>query len=144
MANDLYIPKNAPEVESMNWGLFESFCEMLESIPIKAVLRAVAVERRMVEDDLDKKRTEPDEYVCSVLGFCNFLMLAVCGVYESVALLPREHRAFYNKIVRRLVEAGELPPEITGHFEEIFSPTFDSSATSSRLSQLISAHGRFI
>ena len=114
---------------------------MLESIPIKAVLRAVAAERKMVEDDLDKKRTEPDKYVCSVLGFCNFLMLGVCGVYESVALVPREHRAFYGKIVQRLVDAGELPPEITGHFERIFSPAFDSSAAGSRLSQLVS--GRF-
>jgi len=127
----------------MNWGLFESFCEMLESIPIKAVLRAVAAERKMVEDDLNKKRTEPDEYVSSVLGFCNFLMLAVCGVYESVALLPREHRAFYSKIVRRLVDAGELPPEITGHFERIFSSKFDSSANDSRLSQSNSTPGRF-
>jgi hypothetical protein len=127
----------------MNWGLFETFCEMLESIPIKAVLRAVAAERRMVEDDLDKKRTERDEYVSSVLGFCNFLMLAVCGVYESVALLPREHRAFYRKIVQRLVDAGELPPEITGPFEKIFSPAFDSPANDGRFNQFISAQRRF-
>jgi hypothetical protein len=132
MANDLCIPDNAPEAESMNWGLFKSFCEMLESLPIKAVLRAVAAERKMVEDDLDKKRTEPDEYVSSVLGFCNFLMLAVCGVYESVALLPREHRAFYRKIVQRLVDAGELPPDISGHFEKIFSTQFDSPRTGVR------------
>jgi hypothetical protein len=142
MASGLRFRDNALEGEIMNWGLFESFCEMLESIPIKAVLRAVAAERKMVEDDLEKKRTEPDEYVFSVLGFCNFLMLAVCGVYESVALLPHEHRAFYRKIVQRLVDAGELPPEITGHFEKIFSPAFDSSATNSRLSQLIGT-GRF-
>jgi hypothetical protein len=143
MANDLYIQDNAPEVKAMNWGLFESFCEMLESIPIKAVLRAVAAERKMVEDDLEKKRTEPDEYVFSVLGFCNFLMLAVCGVYESVALLPAEHRAYYRKIVQRLVEAGELPSEITGHFEKIFSPAFDSPASGDRLNKLISIQGRF-
>jgi hypothetical protein len=143
MSSDLHIPDNAPEAESMNWGLFETFCEMLESIPIKAVLRAVAAERRMVEDDLDKKRTERDEYVSSVLGFCNFLMLAVCGVYESVALLPREHRAFYGKIVQRLVDAGELPPEITRHFERIFSSAFESFTTNARFSQIFSAQRRF-
>ena len=93
----------------MNWGLFESFCEMLESIPPKAVLRAAEAERKMVEDDLEHKRTERDTYVISVLSFCNFLTLAVCGVYASVAALPVEHRKFYGKVVQRLVAAGELP-----------------------------------
>jgi hypothetical protein len=105
----------------MNWGLFESFREMLESIPIKAVLRAADAERKMVEDDLDKKRTEPDEYVTSVLGFCNFLLLAVGGIYAAIPGLPAEHRAFYSKMVQRLVEAGELPSETKSHLDEIFS-----------------------
>jgi hypothetical protein len=113
----------------MNWGLFESFCDMLESIPVKAVLRAVDVERKMVEDDLRKKRTERDEYVTSVLSFCNFLMLAVCGNYAAIPGLPADHRAFYSKIVQRLVDAGELPSEIKGHLDEIFSPAVETSPT---------------
>jgi hypothetical protein len=121
----------------MNWGLFESFCEMLDSIPIKAVLRAVEAERKMVEDDLNKKRTEPDEYVSSVLGFCNFLMLAVCGVYDSITSLPWEHHAFYSKIIRRLVDAGELPSEILVHFDKIFLRTFDSSESSATFKHLM-------
>jgi hypothetical protein len=111
----------------MNWGLFESFCDMLESIPVKAVLRAADAERKMVEDDLKKKRTERDEYVTSVLSFCNFLMLAVCGKYAVVPGLPADHRAFYSKIVQRLVDAGELPPEIKGHVDEIFSAAIETS-----------------
>src|SRR5437762_1989695 len=99
----------------MNWGLFESFCEMLDSIPVKAVLRAADAERKMVEEDLEKHRTERDVYIVSVLSFCNFLALAVCGVYASMAALPREHRAFYSMIVQRLVDAGELPSEIASH-----------------------------
>ena len=109
----------------MNWGLFESFCEMLESIPIKAVLRAADAERRMVEDDIQKQRTEPDEYVISVLGFCNFLTLAVRGIYASIPALPIEHRAFYRNIVQQLVDAGELPSEIRGHFDKLFSPAVE-------------------
>src|SRR5690242_2732867 len=97
----------------MNWGLFESFCELLESIPTKAVLRAVEAERRMVEDDLEHKRTELDQYVVSVLSFCNFLTSAVCGVYASMAGVPVEHRVFYGSVVQRLVDAGELPPGST-------------------------------
>lgn len=109
----------------MNWGLFESFCELLESIPIKAVLRAADAERRMVEEDLEKKRAEPDECIVSVLGFCNFLTLAMRGVYGSLSALPFEHRAFYGRILQQLVDAGELPVEIKEHFEEIFSVASD-------------------
>lgn len=102
----------------MNWGLFESFCELMENIPIKAVVRAADAERKMVEDDLKNKRTELDEYVVSVLGFCNFLTLAVHGAHPSVPGVPYEHRLFYASIVRKLVDAGELAPEFKGEFEE--------------------------
>jgi|SRR5436309_1397277 len=105
----------------MNWGLFESFCEMLESIPPKAVLRAVEAERRMVEDDLRHDRVERDPCVLSVLSFCNFLTLAVCGVYASMACSPVEHRMFYGKVVQRLVDAGELPQGSAEHFKSSFA-----------------------
>jgi hypothetical protein len=114
----------------MNWGLFESFCEMLEGIPIKAVLRAADAERRMVEEDLKKHRAEPNECVNSVLGFCNFLKLAVRGIYALPAALPLEHRLFYGRIVQQLVDAGELPAEIKGHLEEIFSTSADKTEAS--------------
>jgi hypothetical protein len=105
----------------MSCGLFETFCEMLESIPIKAVVRAADAERKMVQDDLEKKRTVPDTNVDSVLGFCNFLTAAVTGIHVALPVFPVEHCAFYRKIVQRLVEAGELPVEIVGEFERIFS-----------------------
>ncbi|HXS68242.1 MAG TPA: hypothetical protein VN761_05330 [Candidatus Polarisedimenticolia bacterium] len=113
----------------MNWGLFESFCELLENIPIKAVVRAADAERKMVEDDLRNKRTEPDENVTSVLGFCNFLTLAVHGSHPSLPGFPYEHRVFYASVVRRLVDAGVLSPEFKGEFEE--SPSINSKQQSS-------------
>ena len=115
----------------MNWGLglFESFCEMLESIPTKAVLRAAEAERKMVEDDLEHKRTERDPYVISVLSFCNFLTFAVCGVYASMADLPVEHRKIYGKVVQRLVEAGELPHGSTEHFNSSLALAFNGTNT---------------
>lgn len=113
----------------MNSGLFETFCEMLESIPIKALLRAADAERKMVEDDLEKKRTVPDLYVDSVLGFCNFLTSAVAGIHATLPAFPVEHCAFYRKIVKRLVDAGELPKEIVGEFERIFSRALSRALT---------------
>ena len=107
-------------IDCMSLGLFETFCEMLESIPVQAVLRAADAERRMVEDDLEMKRTEPDENSLSILSFCDFLLRSVSGGYVSLPAMPVEHCAFYRKIVHRLVEAGELPPEMVGQFDRIF------------------------
>ena len=122
----------------MNWGLFESFCDMLDSIPTKAVLRAVEAERRMVENDLENKRTECDRYVVSVLGFCNFLTFAVCVIYSSMAVLPVEHRAYYGRVVQRLVDAGELPSTSAEYFNRIFEPRSDSSQIDIPLRDFIS------
>jgi len=108
----------------MNWVIFDSFCEMLTRIPIRAVIRVADLERKMIEDDLRKKRTELDDYVASVLVFCNFLLSAVRGTYASVSTLPFEHRAFYASIVRKLVDAGELPSEFKSYFEGPISSNF--------------------
>jgi hypothetical protein len=113
----------------MNCGLFETFCEMLESIPIKAVMRAADAERKMVEEDLEKKRTVPDLYVDSVLDFCKFLTSAVAGLHATLPVFPVEHCAFYRKIIRRLVDAGELPAEIIGEFERIFCGALSRALT---------------
>ena len=102
---------------------------MLESVPIKAVVRAADAERKMVEDDLDKKRTVPDLYVDSILGFCNFLTSAVAGIHVVLPAFPVEHCAFYRKIVQRLVDAGELPAEIVGKFEPVFSQALSRALT---------------
>ena len=113
----------------MNCGLFETFCEMLESIPIKAIVRAVDAERKMVQEDLEKRRTVPDLYVDSILDFCNFLTSAVAGIHVTLPVFPVEHCAFYRKIVQRLVDAGELPAELVDKFERIFSRALSRALT---------------
>ncbi len=127
----------------MNWGLFESFRKMLDSIPTKAVLRAVEAERKMVKDDLENKRTECDPYVISVLGFCNFLTLAVCGIHPSMAGLPVEHRAYYGRVVQRLVDAGELPSTTAEHFNRISAFQLDAFQTNTSLPDFMSGDKGF-
>jgi hypothetical protein len=101
--------------------LFDSFARMIESVPSKAVIRAAEAEQRMVEDDLECHRTVPDEEAISVLGFCNFLTAAAHGVLVALPTVPIEHCAFYRKVVRRLVEAGELPFTVKDQFDRMFS-----------------------
>jgi hypothetical protein len=132
MANSLGVADNGG-VKSMNWGLglYESFCDLLDTIPTKAVLRAVEAERRMVEDDLNHKRTERNVDVISVLSFCNFLRRVDCAIDVSMPDLPPEHHAFYGRVVQRLVEAGELPSESTVQFNRCFAPAFGTTQTRS-------------
>ncbi len=102
----------------MSSRLFEPFRDLLETIPVKAIIRAADAERRMVQDDLAKKRTSLDEESISILEFCNFLIDAAHGIQLSLPLWPTEHCAFYRTVVQRLVEAGELPASVKEQFEQ--------------------------
>jgi hypothetical protein len=105
----------------MTSRLYDTFRELLETLPVKAIIRAADAERRMVEDDLEKKRTPVDEESLSVLEFCNFLIDAAHGWRSSLPIWPSEHCAFYRRVVQRLVEAGELPPNIAEQIENTSS-----------------------
>jgi hypothetical protein len=111
----------------MSSRLFDTFCELLETLPVKAVVRAADAERRMVQNDLEMKRTELDEESLSVLEFCNFLIDAAHGLQFSLPIWPIEHSAFYRRVVRRLVDAGELPPAVRDQFERALGPSTQSS-----------------
>ena len=105
----------------MTSRLFETFSEMIEKVPTKAIIRAADAERRMVESDLEMKRTPINEETLSVLGFCNFLIDAAQGIQFVVPPWPIEHCAFYRRVVQKLVEAGELPSDVKEQFDITFS-----------------------
>jgi hypothetical protein len=99
----------------------EMFSEMLESLPVKAVIHAAAVQRRMVQTDLEMKRTSVNKESLSILGFCTFLIDAAQGIQSVIPAWPIEHCAFYRHVVQKLVEAGELPPRVKEQFDFTFS-----------------------
>ncbi len=107
----------------MSSRLYETFCDLLESLPVKAIVRAADAERRMVQNDLRMRRISLDDYCVSVLEFCNFVVDSARGWKFSQPLWPAEHSEFYRGVVRRLVEAGELPAEV---LERLESPMFCS------------------
>lgn len=61
----------------MNGRQFETFARTIDSFPPKAVLRAVARERYMLEEDLASGRTKPSLETHSIISFCRFLEAAV-------------------------------------------------------------------
>jgi hypothetical protein len=105
----------------MNYGLFESFCELLETLPAGEILKTTAAERQRLEDDLARKRVVCRAEARSVASFCEFVAAAVSGAHYSCPDLPVEHCAYYRKVVQRLVEAAELPASARNDFEVNFS-----------------------
>ena len=111
----------------MSYDLFVAFSRTIEGIPAEAVLRAVELERWMIQDDLAHKRTMPIFDALSILGFCHFLKAIKLGMEIHPSALPVEHVPFYGKTVGRLVEAGELPLSAREQFDTAFSDGFLTS-----------------
>jgi hypothetical protein len=105
----------------MGIPLFERFAEMVERLPVRAVISAVILERKMLEDDLAHDRTVPINDVRSIIAFCEFLEYAPDTAHLPKAVIPIEHLGLYRATVKRLVEAGELPWESAGVFDTVFS-----------------------
>jgi hypothetical protein len=97
-------------------SILQSFCEMMDRLPAAAVKKAAAAERRILEEDTAMGREEAVGEVASVLTFCRFLELADGGKMTILPEVPPEHRPYYAKIVRKLVEAGELPAALIERF----------------------------
>jgi hypothetical protein len=108
----------------MSDHLFESFAGMIRTIPAKGIPRAVELEGRMLEDDLEQKRTSLTEDVTSILMFSLFIKTTLQKVPMLPVMVSADHVALYRKVVMELIEAGELPYEAKEQFEATFSPRF--------------------
>ena len=97
---------------------------MIDGLPPKAVLKAVAIERFMLEEDLAQGRTLPSDDTASILTFCRFLADPARGGLTLPRTMPMEYWAFYEKTVERLAAAGELPRGVQEDFETAFHDVF--------------------
>ncbi|HLX95347.1 MAG TPA: hypothetical protein VKU37_06375 [Verrucomicrobiae bacterium] len=103
---------------------------MIDNLPVKAVMRAVMVQCHMIEDDLARGRIPSNPTTTSLLSFCVFLNSATHGSPDFFPELPIEHWAFYGKIVRKLVAAGELELKAQDQFDTAFSKSLLRPAVS--------------
>jgi len=101
--------------------LFEKFAEMVEKLPTRAVLKAVQLERQMLESDMAQKRTLPIAEVRSIVAFCDFLQHGPSTSRAVRISIPIQHLGFYRGTVKRLVVDGELPYQASEVFEHSFS-----------------------
>jgi hypothetical protein len=105
----------------MGISLFEQFAAMVERLPARAVISAVILQRKMLEDDLAHERTVPMDDFRSIMAFSDFLENAPDTTRLPKVAILIQHLGLYRTTVKRLVEAGELPWECLGLFDMAFS-----------------------
>ncbi|HSY43106.1 MAG TPA: hypothetical protein VK811_04295 [Candidatus Acidoferrum sp.] len=101
--------------------IFRVFAKMIGNVPTMAILRALEVECKMLEDDLAHKRLSMTMDTVSILCFREFAQMAKLGIFLHRSMyLPPDHIDFYKETIVRLVQAGELPPSAMNEFDHVF------------------------
>lgn len=105
----------------MEFESFGLFAEKIVTMPAKAILTALCLNCKLLDDDLSVYRSAflPDEY--SVLCFRQFLRSARSGsgIYPRHCV-PPDHLELYKHTVVRLVHEDELPPIAMDAFDGAF------------------------
>jgi len=107
----------------MRQCLFDSFADMIEAIPARAVLRTLERESKMVQEDLALQRPVPAAQAASILDFCRFVEAVTQGLAAPApsAASTAGQINFYRKTVARLIAAGELPLHASMEFDGSFA-----------------------
>jgi|SRR5882724_10076360 len=109
----------------MRLSLFDSFADMINTIPVGAIFRTLEREQHMLEDDLAHQRPVPLKEAESILNFCYFVESTRSGssAWTFTAPLPPGHLAFYRKTLDRLIAAEQLLPDAKTGFDGIVAGT---------------------
>lgn len=105
----------------MEFESFGHFAEKIVTMPAKAILIALCLNCKLLDEDLRLYRSAflPDEY--SILCFRQFVRSAMSGggIYPRQCL-PPDHLELYKHTIVRLVHEDELPPKAMDDFEGAF------------------------
>ncbi|HUA65818.1 MAG TPA: hypothetical protein VME24_08230 [Alphaproteobacteria bacterium] len=92
-------------------------------LPGKAIVQALELEYRMIQNDFERNRYPLTEECHSILYFREFVQVVrVGGEVFFTRPFPPEHCEFYRQIVVRLIDANELPREALEKFDKLFAP----------------------
>ena len=105
----------------MKYESFDLFEEKIITMPATAILNALDLDCKLLEQDLSTFRSSFAEDEYSVLCFRQF----VRSVKSGAGVLPRrclppEHLELYKHTVVRLVHEGQLPSTAMDHFDGAF------------------------
>jgi hypothetical protein len=102
---------------------FDIFVRTITGLPITAVIKALDLEAKMLDDDCKNRPFTSRNDAFSILSFRQFVRTAKLGeAVLPVKSVPPDHAAFYKKTIGRLVQANELPPIAMEQFDLTFPP----------------------
>ena len=101
--------------------MFESFANMVETMPARAIIPMLERERHMLEEDLARQRPVPAQETTSILAFCRFVEAArkLTPADFPIQNLPARQVQFYRQTVARLVEVEGLPYQAKDDFDQL-------------------------
>jgi hypothetical protein len=100
---------------------FRTFSKMISDIPAKAVLKALDLECKSLELDLELHRSSFDEDSFSILCFRQFVRMVKEGEsMRCLTPLPSDHLEFYRETIDRLMKADNLPASAMEQFDYTF------------------------
>jgi len=105
----------------MRPSLFESFADMIETIPVGAITRTLEREQRMLQEDLFHQRPIPLKEAESILNFCRFVGAVQAGLPGCAFTTPppSDHLEFYQNTLERLITAEQLPYHAQAEFYDV-------------------------
>src|ERR1700723_1867891 len=102
--------------------IFDLFTRTITDLPIKAVIKALDLECKMLEEDFAHNRLAMPKDALSILCFWQFVRTVKSGeTMRCVKPLPAVHIEFYKTTIVRLVQANELPPSAMEQFDCTFA-----------------------
>jgi hypothetical protein len=107
----------------MKSSIYDSFAAMIETLPARAIIRALDRQRCMLEEDLALQRPVPLKDAESILNFCHFVEAVREGLPGWAFTSPPSprHLEFYRKTLERLVASEELPYDARTEFDGIIA-----------------------
>ena len=101
--------------------MFESFADMVGTMPARAIIPMLERERRMLEEDLACQRPVPAQEAASILAICRSVEATrkLTPADFPIQNLPARQMQFYRKTVARLVEAAGLPYQAKDDFDQL-------------------------
>ena len=114
----------------MRLGLLDSLTDLIEATPARSIIMTFQRECRRLEEDLACQHAMPFSQVIPILIFFRFVEAAKKGtsVQFFAANFPAPHLELYQKVVARLIDAGELPVKAMTAFEKMAGCLGDSPA----------------
>lgn len=103
--------------------IFGPFIKMVQRLPANAIVQALGIESRMIQNDFERHRYALTDEAQSILYFREFIQAVKFGseLYFTRPF-PPEHCDFFRQTVVRLIEANELPPQALETFDHLFAP----------------------